>query len=99
MRKGSRLETRRWHASTSRATSSIRSGTTPSLHARHNIPHEALICACVLRLRSSPDLLGASVRRSKKKRPGGRCHELGGRPVGAEEAGSLSMLKVEEGST
>src|SRR3954470_23960777 len=48
MRKGSRLETRRWHASTSRATSSIRSGTTPSLHARHNIPHEALICACVL---------------------------------------------------
>src|SRR3954470_22290698 len=48
MRKGSRLETRRWHASTSRATSSIRRGTTPSLHARHNIPHEALICACVL---------------------------------------------------
>src|SRR4051794_32286564 len=48
MRRGSRLATRRWHASTSRATSSTRSGTTPSLHARHNTPHEALNCACVL---------------------------------------------------
>src|SRR3954466_14785229 len=48
MRRRSRLATRRWHASISRATSSTRSGTTPSLHARHNTPHEALICACVL---------------------------------------------------
>src|SRR5215210_4363752 len=48
MRRGSRLATRRWHASTSRATSSTRSGTTPLLHARHNTRHEALICACVL---------------------------------------------------
>src|SRR4051812_30651313 len=50
MRRGSRLATRRWRASISRATSSIRSGTTPSLHARHNTPHVALNCACVLRL-------------------------------------------------
>src|SRR3954452_13273017 len=48
MRRGSRLATRRWRASTSRATSSTRSGTTPSLHARHNTPHVALNCACVL---------------------------------------------------
>src|SRR3954466_8635030 len=49
MRRGSRLATRRWRASTSRATSSTRSGTTPSLHTRHNTPHVALNCACVLR--------------------------------------------------
>src|SRR3954471_1750909 len=48
MRRGSRLATRRWRASISRATSSTRSGTTPSLHARHNTPHVALNCACVL---------------------------------------------------
>src|SRR3954469_19551222 len=53
MRRGSRLATRRWRASISRATSSTRSGTTPSLHARHNTPHVALNCACVL----SSDLL------------------------------------------
>src|SRR4051794_33170150 len=50
MRRGSRLATRRWRASISRATSSTRSGTTPSLHARHNTPHVALNCACVLTL-------------------------------------------------
>src|SRR3954465_5254247 len=48
MRRGSRSATRRWRASISRATSSTRSGTTPSLHARHNTPHVALNCACVL---------------------------------------------------
>src|SRR5215211_795186 len=48
MRRGSRLATRRGRASISRATSSTRSGTTPSLHARHNTPHVALNCACVL---------------------------------------------------
>src|SRR3954467_15198928 len=43
MPRGSRSATRRWHASTSRATSSTRSGTTPSLQAPHNTRHEALI--------------------------------------------------------
>src|SRR4051794_27690020 len=66
MRRGSRLATRRWHASTSRATSSTRSGTTPSLHTRHNTPHEALICACVLRKRRglSRDFAAAEMRRN-----------------------------------
>src|SRR3954463_15494196 len=54
MRRGSRLATRRWRASISRATSSTRSGTTPSLHARHNTPHVALNCACVLSM-DEPD--------------------------------------------
>src|SRR4051794_19452029 len=51
MPRASRSATRRWHASTSRATSSTRSGTTPSLQALHNTRHEAHIYAGLLSAR------------------------------------------------
>src|SRR3954452_20643035 len=55
-------------ASTSRAMSSTQCATTPSLHALHNTPHEALICAWSLGWRHLLDESASSLVIR-----GGRC--------------------------